>query len=1192
MHCNRLVDAALSCPVHQRYSTRSSHSGHPGTKLMLIMRLTIFLIILASFKVTAGTYAQSISFSGTNVPLEKALSVIKQQTEYVVFYDYNLLQKAKPVTISADNITLRSFLDMVLKDQSLIYVIKDKTIIISKRTRAATPVSAENILSIFVPVTGRVVDSLGNPLVGATITVKGSTERALTDADGKFSLNANAGDELVVTYVGFNTVTFRLSGELSAVNITMKYDTTKLDEVAVVSTGYQDIPQERATGSFVVIDKVLFNRAVSTNVLDRIKDLVPGILFNKAAAGVTTSNMIIRGPANTRGNSNPLIVVDNFPYSGDINNLNPNDVETVTVLKDAAAASIWGARSGNGVIVITTKKGKFNQKLRADLNINTTFNAEPDIYKITSFLPSASYIDVERQLFAKGDYVDEFANVTSFPAVSPVVEILEKQRKGLISQAEADAQINAYRNIDVRDEYSKYMYRGASNQQYALNISGGNEKAAYTLSMGYDKLNGEMVRNSNDRFTLKSYAVFAPIKNLQVTTSVTYTQANTNNNNNQSLGSTFYNGQALLYPYAQFADASGQALPIIMTYRPAYVDSMRTLGFLDWKYRPLDERNNADNSSQLRDLMLNLDVRYKIRPYLDISFQYMNENQHTVDKNYVSTAMYSTRNSINRFSQYNASTKKITYILPNGGILNGGDGVVDGYAYRGSLNLNKTFGLHNVSAIAGGEIRQQETNSYKTLIYGYNDELGIGSNNLNFNTQYPVLPLGTATITAPTGVTTTITNRYVSYFANASYTYNGRYTASISGRKDGTNFFGVNANDRFTPLWSAGLSWDISKEEFYHVHWLEYLKLRATYGYNGNVSSGSGYITGNYQQAILTNLTSIGSLSAPNPELNWERVRNVNVGIDFALRNNKFGGTIELFKKEGVDIVQAINIAPSTGFSSFQGNAAATSAKGIDLSLYTTVVNRAIKWNVYLINSVLRERVTRYDVPLTSSSFRNNGGAIAMIGKPLFGIYGYKWAGLDPANGDPRGYFKGNVSKEYSNIMNNFALDSLAYVGTSRPPVWGSLRNEVSWKGLTLSAIVSYKLNYYFRRTSISGNMADLVSTGMNVDYDKRWQKAGDEKFTNVPSLAYPSVSARSTFYQYSEALVEKGDHIRLQSIRLAYTIPPFYRVPAVQGINVYAYANNLGILWKANKYGLDPDNALSYPVPFSISFGIQATIK
>ncbi|WP_170982991.1 SusC/RagA family TonB-linked outer membrane protein [Dyadobacter frigoris] len=1047
------------------------------------------------------------------------------------------------------------------------------------------------------------------PLTGASVRVRGTQQGTTTDANGFFSLAVSSDKlNLIVSFIGYrsadSTITLPLKKELVFL---MQQDAAVINEVSV--TGYQSIPKERATGSFVQIDQELINRSVSTNILDRLNGVSSGLLFTGSTSNAKSANPLGRNLGiRIRGEStladglqvsrDPLIVLDNFPFEGNLDNINPNDVESITILKDAAAASIWGARAGNGVIVIVTKKGKTNQPLKVELNSNITVTAKPDIHYDRSFLSAPGYLDVEQFLFSKGYFDADLGNTSNRPVISPAVQLMSDAKKGLISAQQLKSQLDGLRTRDVRSDFEKYVYQKAVNQQYSLGLQGGTAHSTYHLSAGYDKNSAALQRNGYNRFTVNSVNTYTPAKGLTLTAGLNYSTSKSADNNYQNqYGSMKPGGKYQdLYPYAQLADGNGNALAIVKDYREAYVNSTSGLGFLDWKYRPLDEIALADYTTKSSNLILKIAVSYEFSKHLSANVQYQNERQLLTVRNYRSEQTYYARDLINKFSLRDAAGA-FTYPLPKGGILELSQAEYNTNNLRAQLNFDQTFGQkHTVTAIAGAEIRQLTTTAFNRLSYAYQDEFGIAVNNLNFSQYLPTNPAGTAMIPYPDGNVTGFTNRFISYYANGSYSFERRYTLTLSGRRDGANIFGAKTNERITPLWSAGAGWDISSEKFYHLGWLPYLKVRASYGTSGNVYQGSVYVKGNYLSSDLTGALYVNNITAPNPELKWETIKTVNLGVDFGIVKDRITGTAEYYIKKGEDLIQNQPLAPSAGFNFFYGNSAATKTNGIDLTLKSSNLTGVFKWSTTLLVSHLSDKITRFDGKLSATSLQGtNSGRVSVVGKPLYGVYSYRWGGLDPANGDPQGYLNGELSKNYAGIINNFSADSLVFHGSSVPTWFGALRNDFSFQRWSLSVNIVYKLGYYFRRPSTSVNYADIIAGYAHQDYDSRWQEPGDELSTHVPSMIYPSNAQRNTFYQYSQVLVDKADHIRLQDIRLAYSLTGKDKHSFFDHAELYLYASNLGIIWKANKQGLDPDYASvlqrhTLRAATSVSLGLRAS--
>ncbi|WP_316795524.1 SusC/RagA family TonB-linked outer membrane protein [Pedobacter agri] len=1149
---------------------------------------------------TLSSHAQSINLKINDKPISEVIKSIERQTGYTAFYDATVLDKSKSITITAENLSLKGTLDRLFSNTPYSYEIIARTIVIKEKTRPANQEKAK-----LNPIDGRVLDEQGQPLIGATVKIKGSNKTTTTNLDGAFSFSdVGNSDILQITYVGYQIQEVKATNN---VVVKLKMAAGDLNEVAIVSTGYQTIPKERATGSFVQIDNELLNRRVSTNLLDRLDGVTSGLIFNKSTGsnGLLPSNeklgISIRGRSTIDNNvsADPLIVLDNFPYEGDIGNLNPNDIESITILKDAAAASIWGARSGNGVIVITTKKGKINQPLKIELNSNVTFENKPDLCYTRNYLSSSSYVDIENYLFGRGFYDANLANTTTYPAISQAVQILS-QLKTDPTNAVLTAQLNGLRAVDVRKQTDQYFYQNGLKQQYALNFSGGSDKVVYGFNVAYDSNRGTAINSNYKRISFNSINTYRPFKNLELTAGIIY------NGTDENVG----NGYSSAQPYNRLADENGNALSVPFGYNQSYLASTQTLGFKDWQYRPIDERNFVKNTREVDDLILRGQVRYHFTSYLSTDLQYQIEKQTGEAVNARSVDSYFVRDLINKYAQ-RSNTGIFTYPFPIGGTNNISDTEINSKNFRWQLNYNQTLSSkHSISAIAGTEIRQIITQGSTHSLLGYDDDLGIAVNNLNYNIAYPVNPSGYGSLLLPSpdnGVQPTeITTRYISYYANAAYTYLDRYTFSASGRKDGANIFGVNTNDKITPLWSAGIGWNISKEAFYNFPIIPYLKLRATYGYNGNVYNASAYLTASYGTSNLTGLQQATITNPPNPELRWEKIRNTNLGLDFSSKGNVISGSVELYEKLGKDLIQNTILAPSSGFSSFKGNSASIKTRGVDLIINTKNLNGTFKWSTTFLFNYQKDKVIYFDTKYENgylalaNNLQVNGGIYPVVGNSLFGLYSYRWSGLDPVTGDPIGVLNGQQTKDYIAIINSKNADDVVYHGSSRPMHFGSIRNTFAYRGLSISANITYKFNYFFRKFSTNLNYTEILNNP-NADYENRWQKAGDEELTSVPSLVYVSNANRNNFYQGSEILVEKGDHIRFQDISIGYELNKnTWKQLPFSNIQFYAYVNNLGILWSANKSGIDPDfnqNLFSsyttnFPASRTYSLGIRANLK
>lgn len=1043
-------------------------------------------------------------------------------------------------------------------------------------------------------VKGRIVDAAtGKLMVGASLQMKLSGRHSYSGYDGLFSVSASyLPDSLIVTFVGYQKLTIPISETTVFLELQMRAEAGMLQEVNVY-TGYQVIPKERATGSFSTVDLKTFNEQVGRNVLDRLEAVANGFSVDKYT-GVSsgTQNMMVRGQTTILGVKGPLIVVDNFPYNGDLKNINPNDVENITILRDAAAASIWGTKAGNGVIVITTKKGRFNQPVGVDFNSSISFTAKPDLFSLPQ-MSSGDYIDLEQNLFDKKYKVGDVSNINQ-PPFSPVYEILFNKLNGVISKETAQMQIDSYRGNDYRSDLNKYFYQTAIGQQYALSARGGSAAYSWLFSAGYDQ-NISALAAKDNRLTLQLDNTWKASDRLQINASLYLTKSTAGNGKPGYFDLKTANGN--LPPYTRLVDGFGQKLAVIKDYRQSFLDGISSNKLLDWNYYPLDDYTHNVVENKLFDVTGNLGLTYKVSSFLGVDLKYQYERQQNDGKTVYDIDSYFTRNLVNRFTYTDPLTNDVNYRVPRGAIADFSNNLLQSQQLRAQINYNQSIGKHGITAILGSEIRQIERPEANFRAYGYNP-LTLSSGNVDYVSFYPtILPQGQVDQIPNPMYFNKSMNRFISFYGNAAYTYDEKYTFSLSGRRDASNLFGVNTNEKWTPLWSAGLAYHLSKAAFYSIEAVPYLKLRGSYGFSGNADpSRVALTTITYSPWTNENTqTQYAYVSRyGNPELKWEKIRTINFGLDFEIRNSRLRGSIEYYQKKGTDLFGAARIDYTTGITSgLTKNVASMSGSGVDINLNSQNLKGSIRWNTVLNFSTNTGKVTSYDQKIQKGSDYISSSPLisALVGKPVYAMFSFKWKGLDPATGDPLGYINGHVSKNYAAIYGDSTkLTDLVYHGSVMPTLFGSIGNDFSWRGISLSVRLMYKFGYYFRRPSLNYSRLFELRQG-DPEFASRWQKRGDERFTNVPSLIYPADNNRDLFYNGAEINVEKGDHIRLQYITAGYEFEEhILKKLAFKSLQLYASLSNIGVLWRANKKGLDPDYASGQNLVPSktISFGLR----
>ncbi len=1178
-----------------------------STKWQVLMRIQLITtVVLAGFlHLGAAVHSQTVTFSGQRQSLETVIEAIKQQTGYLVVSTRSALKKAAPVTVNATAMPLEQFLQTVLAGQPLTYEVAEKSIMLKEAPRrggrdAINRVSTvDNTLILAYPtVTGRIVDSTGSALVGASVRVlnadgQRTSLQTKTDQDGYFTLQNVPEDAILeISYIGYVTYTVQAAANLGS--IVLREALSDLEEVEVtINTGYQRLSKERATGSFDYLGNVDLERQVGPYLMDRLDGNANAVLFDKRGL---SSQITVRGRSTIHAGNQPLIVLDNFPYEGDITNINPADIESVTILKDAAAASIWGARAGNGVIVITTKKGAVNKPMHIGFNSNMTVGAKPDMFYQPA-ISSADFIDLEIDLFDKGFYTGLETSYDNI-ALSPVIELLIQEREGQISSEAVQNMIGEYRKHDVRTDYERYLYVNSTQQQHIANISGGSDRVAYYFLAGYDKNRGNLDEKYS-RINLRTDNTFYLTKNIALNLGLFYTQT-ASSEGRPSYNNLRFTSSQPLYPYARLADEDGNALSIPKNYRDSFIKSAESKGLLDWSYTPLRDMELINNNYGNRDFLFNSGLHLKIVKGLNADIKYQYQDIVSDGRNLQNQWLYSVRDMINNYTQVDPESGSVTRPIPLGDVLTISNTTAHTHAFRAQLNYNYAHDKNEFDAIAGAEYRSTDRESSSSGVYGFNNDILVHTpvNHEEVYTRYSN-PYISSRIGDMRTFDGTI-SRMRSFYTNMAYTFDRKYVLSASARQDGSNIFGVNANQRVVPLWSVGGAWNVSNERFYHANNLPFLRIRLTYGYNGNVDQGlSAFTTMSHYTTNLNNQPYGMIMNPPNPELRWERVQLLNAGIDFGTANNRISGALEYYWKNSSDLIGDMPIDQTTGAISGQltfvnrGNSANMKGEGIDLIIHAKNIEGQFNWNSTFLFNYNRNWVTAYSrEPTTVNQYVNGGIAIIpVIGKPLYSIFTYDWAGLDAETGDPLGYFEGEISKQYSDILNKSKIEDLVYHGPALPPFFGSIRNTVSWKGLSLSANITYRFGYYFKRSSLRYDLLYNTWVG-HTDYGKRWKQPGDESSTSVPSAIYPANTNRDSFYSQSGILIEKGDNIRLQDINLSYRLADNgTNIFLFKNITVYGYMNNVGILWRANRHGIDPDFGTSLPIPKTYSLGIKAEL-
>jgi TonB-linked SusC/RagA family outer membrane protein len=1184
------------------------------------MKLTTLMLTAAFVTVHAHGVSQSVTLSGKNMSLSTVFDAIRTQTGYHVFCDFQLLKEAPTVTVSASNMPLVQFLNQVFNNQSLQFLVREQTIFVSPKAFAPPVINkippGAPALS---PVTGVITDAAGNPMGGASIRVRGTDASTVSDGKGKFTINANKGDIVEISFVGFQPQAIKIGNSIN-LEIIMRPLVTVMDEVQInVSTGYQTISKERTPGAYNIVTAKDLESVPANNLLEKMEGKVPGVKFD-----IRGNTVQIRTINTYSNNTAPLIVIDGFPMIAPNDNqalasrgsttmangyilssLNPADIEQITFLKDAVATSVWGARGANGVIVIETKKGKKGQTA---MNYSSTigFSKAPSIAKL-DWMSSAEYVDLEKEMLAKGFLPDAKASAfyapLQTPAPSEVREWTYKVKRGQATQAEADAAIAAISQRSNYGQIEKYLLRSALSQQHNLSISGGGDLNTYYLSVNYNK--DQPIYRSNygqNIFVTANFTNDLLNRKVKLRTGISYQNAKTQSN--QAATEALGMGTISLRPYDMLVDENGNPIRRSITMRPEVNDSLVKKGYLPFTYNAIDELNYSNTINTLNQIRLNAGLNVKLTQWanVDVSGMYQRNMSNTQLINDVNS--YAGRMLVNTYTTINTTTGKPVYNLPYGGTYYLQDGRAYDYNLRGLLNINHSFNRdHLLTALAGGEIRETYNKNYGATRYGYDADANTIAA-VNATTPYNTMYGWTQTLGNNLESVGEQRNRYLSWFANASYQYKGKYTVSGSFRFDDYTLLGIERSKRAKPFWSAGAKWDVRQEPFMQeLDWLNALNLRATYGTGGAVPL-AGYNVAVISLAATDPNTQLPIASITNPanqQLGWELTKTANLGVDIRVLKNRLTASVDVYNKHNGGILATLPVNATYGWSSLQFNSGTLKSHGLELNITGKIIDTK-NWSYISVFNFAwgKTRVTdnRYNTTLGSTLVQSG---VNVNGYPVGATFVYRSAGLDPATGQTQIYdHSKNIISSTTNLTSAFDISDVKYAGIRIAPYYGGFMNNLRYKNLELSVQMTYYMGHVFLRPAVNNypNFAGQFygTLGRQKDLANRWRQPGDEAYTDVPGLS--NVNNNSiTRYRYSDRLVRKGDNIRLQQISLAYRVPAAWLpTRVIKGISLSGSVRNLGVIWAANREGLDPEylnpsaNYYSMPPVPSYLFNINVS--
>ncbi|WP_316846227.1 SusC/RagA family TonB-linked outer membrane protein [Pedobacter psychrodurus] len=1143
-----------------------AHSQTPLSKLLLTICLSLMLCLSASAQVK-----KQIAFNQSQV--EETFSKLEKEFNVRFFYSPKNIDKKETVNMASKMRSLTEVLEYLSEAYGFVFKTNGNMIGVSKKQNENS--SGATLQKPDFEIKGKVGLIEGDHIIyvaGITVRETGSNNAAITDDKGNFRIKTNLpAARLSISYIGYKTTEVDVSAN-AQLDINLQVDANTLKEVTVVSNGYQTLAKKNTTGSYATISSADIERR-SSQTLDRILEgSVPGLsVYNgfRSVNGVRTqigSDIQVRGGSAIQSERNtPLIIVDGFP----VNQLpdNFNDVEKIDVLKDASASAIWGARAANGVIVITTKRGK-KGLLSIDFSSNLYFTAKDD-YSVLRRASSADMISVDNEIYAKGYFSSAFFQGTQ-GGFSPSFDYILQKEKGLISAGDLSRKQDSLSGLSNLQQNKDLLARIGVRQNYYLSLAGGAERYRFRFSGSYDNNKSNFIGDA-------SRAIQVNMRNDYEITPWLHAVADLNAVfNNQDMGTDIRSQLYGLSPYQMQLDANGNYVYDYSSFNKNTNATLMAKGYYDNGKNVLQDASLADNNYSVFGLRTKIGIEATLAKGLTFNTYFLYDKMKTTNRQLVDEYSSSARSLLNRYASLDANGKAF-FNLPKGDYLNLSETTNDNTSVRSQVNYTNLFaGKHFVNFGGGLEVKQYLTNGFTNRKYNYNDDLqswspinqilllnGVigqsGSNTVYDATQYDKFSY--------------LNTREVSFFATGTYTYDDRYTLQGSLRFDESNLFGVDPKSRRTPLWSIGGAWDVSKEQFFHVDFINLIKLRATVGLTGNYDPTTTPLlvaTRAFQAATSDYRSRVDVNNPYNPKLRWERTKTYNLGADIAFLKNRFQLTVDMYKKDGYDLLGTQLLDPTIGFTSTKVNGAKMTNNGLEITLTGRVLQQgSFSWTSNFNFAYNTNKITENKIAESSPVIGRVTATVPYYveGYQRESLWSYKWAGLS-STGDPQVY-DGNGNKVLVPV-----LGSLAYSGSYRPKYTGGFTNIFNYKGVFASAVLIYNFGGVFRREMPSMNGYDW-SPVINYQVADRWKTAGDEARTDIAAFqATPSslYDGRDRAAKFSSNSVESSSFIRLREVQIGYKIPSSaLKNTPVKSITISAQMNNIAI-WTRNKYGIDPE--------------------
>lgn len=1138
--------------------------------------------------VSANGYAQRITLTEKNASLEKIINKIRTQSGYDFLGNTSLIRNAKPININVKGSTIEEVLQICFADQELTYSVNNNIVVIRRKTEEERArISLAAIAAI--DVRGRVIDETGLPLGGASVKLKSGTKAVGTDASGNFLIkNVEKGAVLVISYIGYLPKEVKAAENLG--DIQLEQDAKVLGDV-LITVAYGTSTKAAYTGALARVGSEDLAKRPMTNVLTALAGAAPGIQVNAGSGQPGAGPSIrLRGSGSINASNDPLYVVDGVQYDGNIGNLNTEDIESISVLKDAASSALYGSSAANGVILITTKKGRANKEqltIRAMQGVTSRGVPEYETVNAAQYYPLAWQAFRNSLVYPTGTTPGLSLDAANTMASNEIKNLLgnnpfnvdDKSIVGTDGLLNPNAQLKYADDLNWLDELKRVGSRG----DYTMAVSGGSEKSDYYVSLGYLDEKGYIIRSDYNRINGRINVNSKPLSWFK--TGLNITGNMTKSNQADADGSTSF-----VNPF-YFSRNMGPIYPV-------YAHDPTTGALLyDEKGAKIYDTGNLFSSLGIPNRPSGANVgRHILQETL------LNKNQ--IKRNVLGARAYGEVTFLKDFKfTTNLGVDVTNYFFSDYQNKIVGDGAPNGrarntsttttsYTFEQLLNYSKKFDKHNIGVLLG---HNNYDFGYKYLTGARNTQILDGNDELvNF-----------ATTTDLSSYTDDYKKEAV--FGRFNYDFDSKYFFSASYRRDGSSKWGP--GNKWGNFYAVGGAWIASQEEFMKdIKWISHLKLRSSYGSLGNDGLASYYPDRPFYRLGYNNASEPGILLAnvADPNLTWETNTQIDLAVEFGLFGNRLRGSFELFDRRSTDLLFEVPLPLSNGIGIGNGatygsyisrNIGKMSNRGIEIQLGGDIIkSTGFNWDINVNWTLIRNKVTK--MPNETPTLIDGTKQLS-VGYSRYEFWLRQWAGVDPVDG--AGLFQINPlnpsipadtrtinGQDYTTNVNNALF---AYSGTSLPKFDGSFTNTFRYKNLTLAV----QMNYGVGGKSMDSNYQSLMSYSayggsLHVDALKSWQQIGDP--SGIPRLDV----GRSTVNNVtSTRFLIDASYIDLRSVNLSYAVPPVWiKSIGLSKVNVFATGENLFLISK--RKGFDPrqnfngTNSNNYTPSRIVSLGVNAT--